>query len=228
MIPILKSFASIKRAKLFVIMILCIALALLTIAAGVIAITWLTDHYVQIEKGWVDTLINWVVAVLSGVGGWFLIPVFTVIIAGFFQESIIAKVEKAYYPTSKQNTGLNFWIELWESLKFTIYALVLNILILPLFLLGIGFAISIALNSYLLGREFFEGVAAYHHGRKQAVLIFKENKKIVLLNGLVITVLSLIPVVNLVVPIIATALMVHVFHLPNVKKTNNELSDKKL
>ncbi|MCK5091353.1 MAG: EI24 domain-containing protein, partial [Gammaproteobacteria bacterium] len=92
------------------------------------------------------------------------------------------------------------------------WALFLNIVILPFYLLGIGFIMSIVLNSYLLGREFFESAAGYHSGKPEAMVLGQKNKAVMYGGGFVITCLTLVPVINLFVPVIAIVWMVHVYH----------------
>ena len=141
-----------------------------------------------------------------------MLPVLTVIIGGLFQEQVIQRVEQEFYPDSIQRDHLRFWPEMWHDIKFTARALFLNLLVLPLSLIGVGFIVAILLNTYLLGREFFEGAAGYHVGKPRAMEIGKKHRKAVYGGGFVITIMTLLPVLNLFVPILATVWMVHVYH----------------
>ena len=106
----------------------------------------------------------------------------------------------------------HFWPDVVHDIRFTLKAVGLNLLILPFYLIGIGFVLSVLLNSYLLGREFFESAAGYHLGKPQAREIGRGHRMRIYSSGLVLTLLTLIPLVNLFVPIIAVVWMVHVFH----------------
>ncbi|MDH3393911.1 MAG: EI24 domain-containing protein, partial [Desulfobulbaceae bacterium] len=97
-------------------------------------------------------------------------------------------------------------------LAFTLRALCLNLLILPLYLVGVGFIASIILNSYLLGREFFEAASGYHLGKPQARKQASRYRGTIYGGGLVITLMTLVPMLNLMMPILATVWMVHVYH----------------
>ncbi len=207
-----KTAGSVLRARLFLLMILCAFLGFVLVVALVASITWLTGHFITLEKGWLDTLINWVVGVVSGVGGWFMLPVFIVLVSGVFQEITIHKVESVDYPDQRRTHEPRFWPDMIHDIKFTIKALVLNILVLPFYFIGIGFVLSVSLNSYLLGREFFESAAGYHLGKPEARELGRLNRKAVYGSGFVLTMLTLIPVVNLFAPIIAIVWMVHVYH----------------
>jgi len=212
MYPFRKTWSSIRQANLFPTMLLCALLAGLVLIGAIWTITWITDRLVSLEKGWLDTLLNWVVALISGVAGWFVLPALTVLISSLFQESVIERVEQVEYPKAVRNEGLGFWPELWHDLKFTAEAIGWNLLILPSYFLGIGFLVSILLNGYLLGREFFESAAGYHLGKAEARILGKQHRKAIYIGGLTITVLSLIPVINLFVPIVAIVWMVHLYH----------------
>jgi CysZ protein len=110
-----------------------------------------------------------------------------------------------------------FWPDFVHDIKFTLRALLLNILILPFYFFGAGFILSIALNSYLLGREFFESAAGYHLGKIQAAELGRQYKGAVYCGGFVITLLTLVPFLNILVPIWAVVWMVHVYHFVQKK-----------
>jgi len=147
--------------------------------------------------------------------------VLTVLVAGMFQETVIHRVEKAYYPQTLRKEAPAFWPDAWHDVKFTFWAVLLNILILPLFLVGIGFVVSIALNSHLIGREFFESAAGYHLGKGQARQMGRSYKRIIFTNGLILALMALVPVLNLFIPIIAVVCMTHVYHRLPVPQPQN-------
>ena len=217
MLPFSKTIESIFKAKLLTIMIAGAFLAIIVVVILVTAITWISAVLIQIETEWIDTLVGWLIGLISGVGGWFMLPVLTVLIAGMFQETVIHRVEFVYYPEKVRTESPKFWPDILHDIRFTIWALILNIIILPLYFIGIGFIASILLNSYLLGREFFESAAGYHIGKPKAKKFGTQNRFTIFIGGLVITLMALIPVLNLFVPIFAVVWMVHVYHLINQK-----------
>jgi CysZ protein len=202
----------VKKANLSGLMIACAGLAVAVVLVLVAIVTSIAAFLVDLETGWLDTLVNWAVGGIAGIAGWFMLPAFVVLIAGMFQERTIDRVERAYYPDKVRTQEPRFWPDVMHDMRFTLWALFLNILVLPLYLVGIGFIVSIALNSYLLGREFFEGAAGYHMGKPEAEKLGQQNKAAVYGGGLVITLMTLLPVVNLFVPIFAIVWMLHVYH----------------
>jgi len=155
-----------------------------------------------------------------------MLPVITVIIGGIFQEKVIHRVELAQYPERIRTEAVKFLPDLWHDIKFTLTALTLNILVLPFHLIGIGFIIAILLNSYLLGREFFENAAGYHLGKPEAKELGKQYKNRVYLNGLAISGMATIPILNLFVPIIAIVWMLHVYHHLPHDRTERDTKNK--
>ena len=212
MFPFAKTLSSLKKGNLWGLVALAAGLAVLLVFLTVTAVIWLIADLVNLQTGWLDTLINWLAGAASGVAGWFMLPPLVILIAGIFQERIIHKVELAHYPHRVRNEEPRFWADLKHDFAFTLWALFLNLLILPLYLVGVGFIASITLNSYLLGREFFESAAGYHLGKPQARKLASRNRRAVYGGGLIITLMTLVPVFNLMMPILAIVWMVHVYH----------------
>lgn len=210
--PFRLTLQSLFKARLIGLMIVCALLAVVIVVLLVVGITALTGWAVDFETPWVDKLFNWATGLILGVCGWFMLPVLTVLVAGMFQETVIHRVERAFYPQAMRKEAPAFWPDAWHDVKFTLLALVLNLLVLPFYLLGIGFAMSIALNSYLIGREFFESAAGHHLGKAQARQLGRRHWRNILLGGLILTLLTLVPLVNLFIPIIAVVWMTHVYH----------------
>ncbi|MCX5883225.1 MAG: EI24 domain-containing protein [Deltaproteobacteria bacterium] len=231
MYPLIKTIVSIKKANLLGLMLACALLAVVVTVGAVGSVTWITDRFITIERGRLDTLLNWVVGVLTGIGGWFMLPVLTVLISSLFQETAIQRVERVYYPDATHREVLKFWPEIWHDLKFTGWALCLNILLLPLYMFAIGFVASILLNSYLLGREFFESAAGYHLGKTNARTLGLQHRKVMFGGGFMITVMAIVPFLNLFVPILAIVWMVHVYHYIRIQEPqgiqNNETEKEK-
>mgnify|MGYP002386869959 FL=1 len=207
-----KTLHSITNRKMLGLMFLCAVLAVLVVLALVLGITWLTADLVALKRSWLDTAINWVVGAVLGIGGWFMLPVLLILIAAAFQEITINKVEQDDYPEEMRAEQPHFWTDLRHDIRFTLKALLLNLLVLPFYFIGVGFLLSVVLNSYLLGREFFENAAGYHLGKPMARELGRRHKKLVYGSGLVITLLTLLPVANLFSPIIAVVWMVHLYH----------------
>lgn len=207
-----KTLHSITRRGMLGLMLLCAALAVLVVLSLWSGLTWLTADLVSLERSWLDTSVKWVVGIVLGIGGWFMLPVLVILVSAAFQEITIRKVEQADYPGTVRAGEPDFWTDLRHDIRFALKALLLNLLILPFYFIGIGFLLSVALNSYLLGREFFENAAGYHLGKPGARELGRRHVRLVYGSGLAITLLTLVPVANLFSPIIALVWMVHLYH----------------
>lgn len=212
MFPLAITLRTLFAVNLIRLMLACALLALAVAIGIAVFLTWLTAYWVNFEPAWVNTALTWLMGVVTGIGGWFMLPALTVLIGGIFQERVIDRVERHYYPSSSLPEAPKFWPDFWYDVKFTLKALFLNLLVLPFYFMGIGFVLAILLNSYLLGHEFFESVVGHHFGKPQAREVSKQNRKIVYAGGLVITLMTLTPILNLFVPIMAVVWMVHAYH----------------
>jgi uncharacterized protein involved in cysteine biosynthesis len=66
-------------------------------------------------------------------------------------------------------------------------------------------------NGYLLGREYFELVAARRLDPAEARSLRRRHGRTLFIAGVLIAFLLTIPFVNLVAPLVGTAAMVHLF-----------------
>jgi CysZ protein len=140
-----------------------------------------------------------------------LMPVAS-LFAGLFLEEIAGAVEDKNYPADPPGKDQPFWQGLWLALKFTAVLVVLNLLALPLYFIPIvGVAVFWLLNGYLLSREYFELVALRHLGPKEAASLRRTHRLPLLTAGFLVAALASVPLLNLFVPLFATAFMVHVY-----------------
>jgi len=168
--------------------------------------------------------LNWLVDLMGGLAvlalSWIFFPAVVTLIMSLFLERIAAAVEALDYPGRSPPRRQPIGETVGAMLRLTALTLLLNLLALPVYLLvpGINLFLFLALNGYLLGREYFEVVALR---RLDAGAAKAERNRFglrVFLGGVVIAALFALPLVNLVAPVIATAFMVHVFEaLPRVE-----------
>ena len=89
-----------------------------------------------------------------------------------------------------------------------------DLLLLPLdiFLPGLGELLSLIVNGWLLGWEYFELAALRHLTIPEVDALRKSHGWQVWSGGILIAFLSEIPLLDLIAPLFGTALMVHLFH----------------
>jgi CysZ protein len=172
---------------------------------------------------WVATYLNnqlwatalpWIGSFGATMMAWFLFPGIMPIIVNFFDARIAKLIEQRDYPANVAAYNNPFWTEFWHDVRFSLMAILLNILILPLYLLmpGLHFIPFFLLNGYLLGREFFVMAARRHIPIRDAHALRLRHGKSILFSGIIIAVFATLPVLNLIAPFWGVAVMVHLYH----------------
>jgi CysZ protein len=158
---------------------------------------------------------DWVMQVGTGlvllVAFFFLMSPVTAAFAGLFLDQVAAKVEERHYPLDSPGTPLPTSRSILLALQFFLVVLVVNLAALPVVFLGVGAVALVLANAYLLSREFFEMVAMRHMPEQEARQLRRENGPAIFFAGLVPALLSIVPVVNLAVPLFATSYFTHLF-----------------
>ena len=140
------------------------------------------------------------------------------LIGGIFLDDIAEAVESRHYPGEPAGQSAPFAKTFAVSMRFIGVTLLVNFLALPFYLIALFIpplfaCIFYGLNGYLLSREYFELVSLRHQNAKAARQLRKANGFKVFLAGVIIAFLITIPIVNLFVPILATAFMLHIFKM---------------
>lgn len=142
-----------------------------------------------------------------------LAPV-TAIIAGFFLDDVAEVIEKRDYPAEPAGRALPLGEAILGSVKFLGVVILGNIVALfLLFIPGVNLIAFFLVNGYLLGREFFEFAAMRFRTPAEARLFRSKHSSTVFLAGLLISGFLAIPIVNLLTPLFAAGLMVHLHKL---------------
>lgn len=162
------------------------------------------------------TVLVWIFTIAAGIGiatgAVFLMPAVTAFVGSFFVDEVADHVETVHYPGEMPGVALPFSRALAEGIKTALLALLVYVLALPFILFaGVGFIILFLANAYLLSREYFELEAMRFHPPAEAKALRRAHRGQVFFAGLFIAVVVSIPIVNLVTPLFAMALMVHIY-----------------
>src|SRR5690606_16406555 len=131
-------------------------------------------------------------------------------IAGLFLDDVAEIVERSDYPADRPGRPMPPVRALWLSLRFLGVVILGNIVALLLLLVpGINVAAFFLVNGYLLGREFFEFAAMRHRPEAEARAMRRRHASTVFGAGLVIAAFIAVPLLNLLTPLFAAAMMVH-------------------
>ena len=145
---------------------------------------------------------------------WLFLPVAAVIGTLYF-DRIAASVERRFYPWLPPPNGASLLSQAWDGIAVALRVLALNIvaLILAIVLPGIGLILGWMITGYAIGRGLFVAVAMRRMPRAAAEALYRSNRGLVLCQGAILALAAFIPLVNLLIPILGVAAMVHVLDI---------------
>jgi uncharacterized protein involved in cysteine biosynthesis len=168
-------------------------------------------HFLHLH-GW----IGWVADILGSIGAsllalWLFLPV-AAIIGTLYIERIALAVERRHYPTLPPAHGAPLASQLWDAASVGLRILLLNLLALiaALILPGIGLVLAWLIGGYAIGRGLFVAVAMRRMPRQAAEALYRSVRGVVLVQGCVVALAGYVPILNLLIPVVGTAAMVHV------------------
>jgi uncharacterized protein involved in cysteine biosynthesis len=187
---------------------------------------WLLVHIDPSSIWGLSSLVDWLGQTFDWLAGFaffgtmivatfLMFPAVVTIVVGFFLDRVAAIVEERHYPELGPARDQPIIETLGSAVKFAAIVILLNLLILPayvilIFIPGANVALYYLLNGYLIGREFFELAAFRRITEAEAHRLRRAYRGKVMLAGVILTFLMTMPVVNLLAPVLGAAFMVHV------------------
>lgn len=160
--------------------------------------------------GWLTFIFGILASIGLALGLAMLLSPVTAIIAGLFLDDVADVIEKRDYPNEPPGQAMPMGEAMIASIKFFGVVVVGNLIALMLlFIPGINFIAFFLVNGYLLGREFFEFAAMRFRSVEEAKLYRSRHASTVFMAGLVIAGFLAVPFLNLLTPLFAAGLMVH-------------------
>lgn len=160
--------------------------------------------------GWLGFVFGLLASLGLALGLALLVAPVTAIIAGLFLDGVAEIIEKRDYPHDPVGTAIPMGRAIVYTAKFLGVVIVGNIIALLLLLVpGINIAAFLLVNGYLFGREFFEFAAMRYRGEDEVRLMRAKYSGTIFMAGLLIAAFLSIPIVNLLTPLFAAGLMVH-------------------
>ena len=209
-----QSLSDRRVAMLLIKVVLCTFASFLLLGVGMwFALDWLFA-WLNIQNGaYLSALLSLAIIPISA---FLLFRVVAIAITWIFADDIIDAVEDRYYPQKAafgKRPGVGAGVHM--AVRSVARVVGYNLLALPLYIVllvtGVGTAIAFMLiNALLLGKDL-EDMLIARHGASQGSI----QKLPRLLLGFIGTVGVLIPFFNLLVPVLATAMAVHVVHSGN-------------
>jgi CysZ protein len=202
-----------------------IGMALVLITVLAIGLQRLLSWFADTGEVWAEGLLgpgfhtalhifSWIVSIAAGLGvvlgGIFLMPAITSLVASFFVDDVADHVEREHYPAERPGTALPVGVAMTEGGKTALLTILVYLIALPfVFVAGAGFLVFFIATAWLLGREYFELAAMRFRPPAEAKAMRKDNAATVFTAGLIIAAFVSIPIVNLATPLFGMAFMVH-------------------
>lgn len=192
------------------------------IGAGLwFAVDYFVSDWLGSSDGWIAATIAVAAVLVTVLTGWFLFRVISVTVLWFFADDVVDLVERKHYPAAAETGKMPGYK---QSLILASHSLLrvigYNAAALPFYVIllftGIGAPIIfLIVNALLLGRDLEEMLGARHD--RAADMQSAGNKHLISrgprwLLGLIGTAGLMVPIVNFLVPVIATSMATHLLH----------------
>ncbi|AKI02611.1 uncharacterized protein involved in cysteine biosynthesis [Hoeflea sp. IMCC20628] len=178
--------------------------------------------------GWAGTL----AAIIAGIGlalvlALFIAPV-TAAMAGLYLDEIAEVIEARDYPADQPGRPMPLGQSIRQSLGFLLVVGLGNLFALVLLIVpGINLVAFFVVNGYLLGREFFEFAAMRFMSPADAKRLRARNSTTVFFAGLIIAGFLSVPLLNLLTPMFAAGMMVHLNKMIAAKTGGSPVSARR-
>jgi CysZ protein len=191
-------------------LLLSLAIAALLYAALWAGLYFLLSHTQIFDIGWLETAIDALGGIAVVVLTAILFPGVAAAIVSLFLDSVVEAVERRHYPELKAPPPARPGRQLVMSARLLAAVIVFNLLALPFYLVPVlNIVVFAGLNGYLLGREYAEMVGPRRLDAPQWARLWRRRRVRFVSAGIIFALLSTIPLVNFVAPVVAAATMTH-------------------
>ena len=216
-----RAFAMLGDARVRGVLWSGILLSLATLAALFVGVEATIGWASGTGHLWLDRTFQ----VLGGVGtavvAWFLFPSIVVGVSGLFLDRVVDATEERYHPRLPRPRAVPLAQSVVGALKLLGISLLLNLLALPAYFIpGLNLPVWLALNGYLVGREYAEMVAIRRLAPLAVERVRRERRLAFWAAGVVVAGLLAVPLLNLVAPIVGAAFMTLRFQRPGGEATH--------
>ena len=213
-LPFTRALAQLRDPVFFGVVWRSVLWSVLLFAAILVGAIWSVHHLLALHGYWawlVDALGSIASAVLAM---WLFLPVAATIGSLYF-ERIARAVERVYYPGLPPPHAAPVTQQIRDSLAVGLRVLGLNVvaLILTLFIPVLGLPLGWAVASWAMGRGLFFAAAMRRMARPDAEALYRHVRPGALAQGGIMAAAAYFPVLNLLIPVVGTAAMVHVLDL---------------
>ncbi|KTT76128.1 EI24 domain-containing protein [Sphingomonas endophytica] len=196
---------------------LSLAITLAIFVAAGAALWWGIDAALS-DWAWHGTLAGVAATGATVLGAWLLFRAVAILIVGLFADTIVEAVERRHYPAALASARpVSFARGLRMGLASAGRFVAVNLLMTPVYIAllvtGVGTAAAFfVVNGWLLGRDLGDMVAARHlpHAAIRDWRAASAGRRFAL--GLAGTGLFVVPLANILAPVLGAAMATHLFH----------------
>jgi uncharacterized protein involved in cysteine biosynthesis len=207
-----KAFAQLGDSHIRRLIWISIGIAILIFAGLWALVGYILVGTAVFQIAWLEAAVDLLGGLATLVFTWLLFPAVLSACIGLFLERVADAVERKHYPTLPPVRDVPIREVIAATARFLGVMIVCNLLILVFLPFPVFFPfVFYAVNGYLLGREYFELVALRRADIAEVRALRDVYRGRLFVAGVVVAVLLTVPVVNLLTPIVGTAVMVHLF-----------------
>ncbi|KQT32311.1 hypothetical protein ASG29_10900 [Sphingomonas sp. Leaf412] len=194
---------------------LAVTLALF-VAGG--ALAWWGIDAALARYAWHGAMAGAAAIVLTVLGAWLLFRAVAIGVVGVFADGVVEAVERRHYPGALAGARpVPFHRGVAMGLASAGRVVAVNVALAPVYVAllvtGVGTAaLFLLVNGWLLGRDLGDMVAARHLPKGALKAWRGETTGRRFLLGLAGTVLLLVPVLNILAPVLGAAMATHLYH----------------
>lgn len=205
---LVRAFAMLRDARVRGVLWMGIGLSLATLIALFVGVEALVSWASNTGWLWLDRTFQ----VLGGLGtavvAWFLFPSIVVAVSSIFLERVVDATEDRHYASLPPPRPIPLSQSVPSALKLLGASLLLNLVALPAYFVPLlNIPVWLALNGYLVGREYGELVAARRLAPAMATRVRRDHRLVLWAAGAIIAFLLAMPILNLVAPVVGAAFM---------------------
>jgi uncharacterized protein involved in cysteine biosynthesis len=190
----------------------------LAIFAGAGAAAWYGIDAALAGWQWHGALAGAAATIVTVLALWLLFRAVAVAVVGIFADEVVEAVERRHYPQALATARpVSFHRGLATGLRSAGRVVVVNLLLAPIYIAllvtGVGTAaLFFVVNGWLLGRDLGDMVAMRHLRAPELKDWRRRTGPQRFLLGLAGTGLFLVPLINLLAPVLGAAMATHLFH----------------
>lgn len=218
-----KSFGQLFDPKLRWVVLKSLALALVLYIVLWLLMRWAGKSVPTIDIGWfgpktnawLDEGVRWLISTLAFLAPILLFPAFFGMMVGLFLDEVADAVEARHYPHLGVARGTPIWSGIWSGVKFLLLMIGVNLLLLPIYLVLLfipptGLILFYVVNGHMTGAMYHEGVGLRRRTASETKKLRSVDSGRVWMTGILIMLMGTVPFLNLLAPVVGTAMMVHI------------------